>query len=729
MFMKFRSMVLVVLILGVLLGQVQVFGVSASDRRALMKQTLKIKKEQTTGVVEDEPEDEPAEEVVGTGEVEKTQPAEEPKVKPKTTVPAAKPMPKTTYPAPTVKPRQEVSVPVKTVKKEVPQFQAAVGDDELLRLIPEEALFCLRINNMDESLMVFDKYLTGISPVGLNGLLKAQLGKITGDAMLSDIDTEGNFVVFGIKPWTSGANEETSDDPIIGMIVATKGNQFTVKYQNSNIGSSNYGLLVPKSPFEHAGGMLQDKIGKSSIITKLNAEEYKRATTAPIWAFGNLDQVAKDFKNELNKSFAIDGGNRNNQDQEEKPMTAEEKKEALKKKREEKKRLIEAKRKGERVDEAEVAEGSQMDKINEQNMKAIKAYVDFAKSVVMDADYASVAIVPSETQLDIQCKYGAKANTQVAEMLTDESDRSELEYAGVLSGTDTFNIVSKVNKESLEELNAFFMDMLMGMSDPQSAKNVKSLMKQTMEASGDEVAFAFSLVDGKPPFRVVSIVEVNDSEAYRSAAKQMNSAMTSGNAGAQMPITVSYQDHFGEYSGVPIDRMLISFNMPEGSPESAAINQMYGEGMDYRIAYTDELDITIVGPYADEQVRNTIDRLRAKQVSGDMKTVMDTIPNARNSAFAGSFNFLRLLQGLSGAVKSFPMPGPQAMIVSALFDGLGQGEPVSCLAFAGNANNGTLELHVVLPKKHLAEIVPVINQIKLRQQHMMQQMNQPQGPQ
>lgn len=728
MLAKFKIIVLSSLILSLVLGQATVFGSRASDRRDLMKETLKIKKQQVTGVVEEEPEKEKTEqaaqvqlqveETMVETEEETAEPVEE------TGLPEVQPEIRKEY-SPSVedKHKEAVPVPTKTVIKQIEEIRPASGDDELLRLIPSEAMFCIRINNLDESLMSLDKYLMGISPVGTTTLVKQQLGQIIGDPMLEGINTEGNFAIFGIKPWAGAGDEETSDDPIVGMIVPTTGGQFTLKNPNSKIASDNFGLIVLDSPFEHAGGMLKEKVGKRSIISRMDEDEYERATESPIWAFGNAEQVNKDFRDDLNDAFVIKVPGMNEQKEEQKPMTLEEKKEARRKKIEEKKRRLEAKRQGQAMEIEGPTERSPMDKINEQNLKMVQSYLDFLKSLVMDADFASITITPSDKQLDIKCRYAAETNTQLAKWLSSSAEPSELKLAAMLSGTDMFNIAARVDKESLGEINEFFMDMLISMSDQKQGRKIKTLMNKSMESAGNQIAGSFSLTEGQPPFRITSIVEVNDSQTYRQVSREMTELMTTGttNPAMPMPISVSYEKEFGQYNGIPIDKMLISFNMPENSQEAAAINQMYGAGMDYRIAYTDNLDITIMGPYADEHVRKTIDKINAGQLSGDMNVVMNSIPNARYSSFAGSFNLLRLFEGLAGAVKSLPMPAPQAMIANAMFDGLGQGEPESCLCFAGNTQNGRLDLHILLPKEHLAEVVPVITQIQQRQMHMMQQ--------
>ncbi|MHC4386218.1 MAG: hypothetical protein ACYSUG_04425, partial [Planctomycetota bacterium] len=46
--------------------------------------------------------------------------------------------------------------------------QAADSDDALLNMLPQDSMFCLRINNFNESLGKLDQYLAGASPIPMS---------------------------------------------------------------------------------------------------------------------------------------------------------------------------------------------------------------------------------------------------------------------------------------------------------------------------------------------------------------------------------------------------------------------------------------------------------------------------------------------------------------------------------------------------------------------------------
>ncbi|RKY06996.1 MAG: hypothetical protein DRP56_06495, partial [Planctomycetota bacterium] len=71
----------------------------------------------------------------------------------------------------------------------------AANDDALLNTLPGDCMFCVRVNNFNESLGKLDSYLAGASPIPVSLAMMAnmQLGAAIGDPMLTGIDQGGNF--------------------------------------------------------------------------------------------------------------------------------------------------------------------------------------------------------------------------------------------------------------------------------------------------------------------------------------------------------------------------------------------------------------------------------------------------------------------------------------------------------------------------------------------------------
>jgi hypothetical protein len=68
------------------------------------------------------------------------------------------------------------------------------------------------------------------------------------------------------------------------------------------------------------------------------------------------------------------------------------------------------------------------------------------------------------------------------------------------------------------------------------------------------------------------------------------------------------------------------------------------------------------------------------------------------------------------------MPPAQAMMFESMLEGLDI-QSKSCLAVAGSAADGKVNIHATLPKEHLGEIMNLAMQIQAKvQKQMMEQM-------
>ncbi len=65
--------------------------------------------------------------------------------------------------------------------------------DLLLKSVPGQTLFCVRINNLNKSMSQMDQFLTNVSPVGITMLIKAQLSDLLGSPQLTGLNMDGNF--------------------------------------------------------------------------------------------------------------------------------------------------------------------------------------------------------------------------------------------------------------------------------------------------------------------------------------------------------------------------------------------------------------------------------------------------------------------------------------------------------------------------------------------------------
>ncbi|MHC4291648.1 MAG: hypothetical protein ACYSTR_05480, partial [Planctomycetota bacterium] len=183
--------------------------------------------------------------------------------------------------------------------------QAADSDDALLNMLPEDCMFCLRINNFNESLGKMDQYLAGASPIpmSLAMMTNMQLGAIIGDPMLTGIDQGGDFAAFVLFPETEKA------EPVRGILVPVNDYSEFVK-TNPNCTVKEDGTTLLSSPNSPLGGLLLSPAGnkyalatiddtfvaplkkaltsESKMSNRLSSDQTKDAVSAPAWAYVNL---------------------------------------------------------------------------------------------------------------------------------------------------------------------------------------------------------------------------------------------------------------------------------------------------------------------------------------------------------------------------------------------------------------------------------------------------------
>ncbi len=190
--------------------------------------------------------------------------------------------------------------------------------DELLKMLPAESLFCVRVNNLDNSLGQIDQFLTGISPMPmfLSMTVRGQLAKMLGSQELTGLNMSGNFALFAVAK-AGAPTEPKQSDMFVGVLApVTDYKQFidgnpNLSQPDANGVSTNIG-----SGF---GWMLIKQVGNYALIAKaecsiftatakslsaaearglagiLDADEVNRAVKEPIWAYGNVQLVSKVF--------------------------------------------------------------------------------------------------------------------------------------------------------------------------------------------------------------------------------------------------------------------------------------------------------------------------------------------------------------------------------------------------------------------------------------------------
>ncbi len=190
-------------------------------------------------------------------------------------------------------------------------FAVAVrAGDNLLAAVPAESLFCVRINNLDQTLAQVDQFLAGVYPTPVSVLVKAQLAEKFGDPTLKGVNTSGSFAVFGtIEP-----GEPVGDDLISVLMPVTDYKQFisanpklsqpdangVSKIAGENglvIQVGNYALLKSAKSYDRLIATAKSISAARSpgLAGVLDAGQVKQASQSPVWAYVNMQVVSKTF--------------------------------------------------------------------------------------------------------------------------------------------------------------------------------------------------------------------------------------------------------------------------------------------------------------------------------------------------------------------------------------------------------------------------------------------------
>lgn len=187
------------------------------------------------------------------------------------------------------KPAETSTVP--PVTTEQPKPTAVSGDqttkDELLALLPDSTIACVRVNNLDYTLALMDQYLMGLSPVPMIATIGVRTGlaQVTQDQNLQAINTGGNLALVVLPPPTGQV------DPLAGLLTPFKGPDSAEALKAANVVALSNPAFGWKSlnPAQMAPDLSKNK----SLQPSLTAKQLDETATSPIWLFVNLPKAVE----------------------------------------------------------------------------------------------------------------------------------------------------------------------------------------------------------------------------------------------------------------------------------------------------------------------------------------------------------------------------------------------------------------------------------------------------
>lgn len=581
--------------------------------------------------------------------------------------------------------------------------------DELLQRIPAETLFLVRVNNFDYTLGQIDQFLAGASPMPmpLSMVARMQLAGALGDPALNNIKTTGSFAILGVPATT----ESTQTEPAPGIFIAallpvTDYKQFTSANPNcSPPDEKAVSKITSKTPAGQTRTTLVTQLGNFALITSpdnydrlvetaksmaapdapalagaLDAPEAQLAVKGPIWAYGNVQLASKIFRPVVLGKI------------EEMKTTMQN---------------LESSGKGPMGDPAAV-----------MNM-----YAEIFKTLMNEAKSLSIIVNPNPSVLNIRNTISAVPGTDMAEMFTaDDSTKQDNKLLAYLEDEAAMNLAGKVNANLWKKLNEKGIDLLTTIAgESMTAENtakMKTLATEGIDCLGGQVACSFSIdPNTKPPFAINYAVEIKDADKFNRVLDQSAELWNAGNFYKGLGMKTSYTIKRGieSYKGVSIDSAkLIMKSTEPNSPQGQMIDQMYGDGFNYRWAIVDGLSVWAIGTDVNSTIHELIDQAKAtgpEKIPAEIKAALAILPDPDKADFVGTLNYLRMLKM---AAAMAPMPQMDFPTKSNI-------------ALAGKVGDGKMIVDIALPKEHLTEIMTAIQM--MMQKMMQQQMQQKPMPQ
>ena len=588
------------------------------------------------------------------------------------------------------------------------RVRAADSDDALLKALPSDCVFCLRINNFNQSLGKLDQYLGGVAPipVSLAMMVNMQLGAVIGDPMMSGIDLGGDFAVFAIPP------QADEMEPAVGILIPMtdyktfvttnpnctegEGGIATLSAPNSPVGgflmteagNGKYALVVSEMADEQLPA-LKDAIAKSSkpLAQRISASQAKDAVTAPAWVYVDLAGLYEKY------SPMIDGAMQSLQQE---------------------------------VD-AENAP-AQMAQMKEMMSLYFKVLPEIVKELGGSADSMTLALTPEPMVLSLDFAIKAKDGSKLAEIFVQnpKADGS-YEMTGYLDNSNAVNGLSRMHMGNYKEMCDLFFDPFEKIAEVSQFKDAMEKFRASLDkfnsAMGDEVAFSFSYGDGMPPFKFVEVIDIKNPDLLKEYTQESMGFVNEMYKFMGIPAQITYQQDVSTYKNAAIDTMSFSFSMPnDPNMQMGAAEKAMLDNMKYYMARTPDKYYMAMGANGEAALKALIDK-PAAAASGDIKIAMDTLKDTSYKDFVCSVNVIKLMKGIGemmGSMAETMGHSPEMAGPAAMFSGLKNVETQSCLVMGGKTADGEAAMRLAVPKQHLIEIVATAMQIMTTQQEQQQ---------
>lgn len=585
---------------------------------------------------------------------------------------------------------------------------AETAGSDVLDLIPADAAVCMKINDLDGTLYNADQFFMGISPLSFNMFLKMQIAQLLGSPQLTGVDMKGTFAV-AMFPAEGAAQKITTFQPgpyLIFVPLADAGSfSETLSQAPRQEGVYNLpattpmggaSLFIPPgksyavvTPEAHQAALISYKKDVSRQTTPadwglrsaLSAQHLQDAASPGLWAYANIggmyDRYAMQLENMVNMARQM------------------------------------------------IMFSSAANPDQAANAKMLMVYLELVSKSLAELDSLSINLEPGTEVLHLKKTLTARAGTDMAEMLVPDPDNTPgFKLAGFLDKPAVVNCAMKTNRVFAEKFNRMFLDALSRIFPTQAGSEqltkLNELMAGWLDVVGDEMAFSFSYMPGTPPIEIVEVIRVQDTEKSRALLRKAIPAANDIYRLFNLPMSLELQPAAMQLAGTEVD--MVKFDMKQ--PVAVDANDPQAQGMKlaadmyknaaYNLAFVNDMMLFYMGPDYEDKMAGLIDKTKRfipVRPSGDMKTVIQTLPGAAGADFVASFNILRAMTGGLYFMPHIKQANPHA---AEMLEKIAQSPPQSqsCLAAAGTVGDGSITTEIALPRQHLLEIVEYVNTMK-----------------
>lgn len=586
----------------------------------------------------------------------------------------------------------------------MPLLAQAQENDQVLKLIPDNALGCIRINNLNKSATQMDQFISDIYPISISGLIKGQLPNLLGSPDLAGMNMNGDFAVFGAILSNQTAQSAGMADIFPGILVpVTNYQEFLNGISSKNDADANgitkialfgnslvtqvgsYALLTSPNSYDN---LLQYKklmgIGTSasaqvaSLSNSLDSSEKQQAVSQPIWFYGNIEKTSSAFGPML--TGAIEGL---------------------------KSSITNLPNANTGVSDTEIQ--------NIMNM-----YVGMLDTLMKEVKSVSISINPTQDSLNITNVINAVPGSEMAKMFASNPDAKENTLLPYLEDGALMNFAFTLNSPLWTQSIDMQMNLISMLGGDKISKEdiekLKSISKSMIDCVSGSAVYTFSgSSEAKFPFKGKYIIPIKDENKFKQLMNDSFKMISDTgffdiykNMGMDMNFTIN--ENVETYKGISIDSAQLSIKFEDtNTPQAQMIDEMYADGFNYRWCVTNGLFASTIGNDSDKAIHELIDEIQsgqAKEIGSETKAALALIPWADKSDFFITMNFLRLFKMSTSMASSIaPLPIPNIDV-----------QTKSNLVLAGKADNGKMTLQLAIPKEHIKEIMNAIGTI---QQKMM----------